>query len=97
MRRKIKLISLSDSTGEAQDEAKRIRFALQSRGQAKKQKTPNPPCKEELGESVTPLNSISELLYDKNVGDATLMAIVNKANAKIKRKRSLFSDIAEAV
>jgi putative DNA primase/helicase len=43
----------------------------------KKQKTPTPPCKEELGVSDTPLNSISEVLYDKNV----TKAIVNKANA----------------
>ena len=47
----------------------------------KKQKTPTPPCKEELGESGAPLNSISEVLYDKNVDVATSKAIVNTVNA----------------
>jgi hypothetical protein len=44
----------------------------------KKEKTPNPPGKEGLGESGTPLNSFSKLLYDKNVGVATLKAIVGR-------------------
>ncbi len=43
----------------------------------KKEKTPNPPGKEELGESDTLLNSFSKVLYDKNVGVATLKAIIN--------------------
>ena len=43
----------------------------------KKEKTPNPPGKEELGESDTLLNYFSKVLYDKNVGVATLNAIVN--------------------
>jgi predicted DNA-binding transcriptional regulator AlpA len=49
---------------------------------ANKQKTPNPPCKEELGVSDIPLNSLSEVLYDKNVGVATLKAIVKGAYPK---------------
>ena len=43
----------------------------------KKEKTPNPPCKEELGESDTLLNSISNLLYGNKIGISTLKAIVN--------------------
>lgn len=62
---------------------------------AKKQKTPTPPCKEELGVSDTPLNSNSKVLYDNNAGVATLRAIVNKANAKVNRNRRLFSDITD--
>jgi hypothetical protein len=77
----------------------------------KKEKPPNPPGMEELGENDTLLNSFSKVFYDKNVGVATLKAIVNKANAvapnnkravahkpkinKVKRKRSLFSDITD--
>ena len=61
----------------------------------KKQKTPTPPCKEELGVSDTPLNSNSKVLYDNNAGVATLRAIVNKANAKVNRNRRLFSDITD--
>ena len=38
----------------------------------KKQKTPNPPDREELGENNKPLNSLSKPFYDKNNGDATL-------------------------
>jgi putative DNA primase/helicase len=40
----------------------------------KKEKTPNPPCKEELGESDTLLNSISNLLYGNKIGISTLKA-----------------------
>ena len=47
----------------------------------KKQKPPNSPRKEKLGGSDKPLNSNSEVLYDKNVDVATSKAIVNKANA----------------
>jgi len=38
----------------------------------KNKKAPNPPAREELGESDTQLNSLSETLYDENVSDATL-------------------------
>ena len=44
----------------------------------KKEKTPNPPCKEELGESDTPLNSFSKVLYDKNVDVATSQDDINE-------------------
>ena len=44
----------------------------------KKQKPPNSPRKEKLGGSDKPLNSNSEVLYDKNVDVATSKAIVNK-------------------
>ena len=44
---------------------------------AKKEKPPNPPSKEELGESDTLLNSISNLLYGNKIGISTLKAIVN--------------------
>jgi hypothetical protein len=41
----------------------------------KKQKPPNPPCKEELGESDALLNSFSNLLYGNKIGISTLKAI----------------------
>jgi hypothetical protein len=41
----------------------------------KKQKTPNPPTREELGESDTLLNSFSNLLYGNKIGISTLKAI----------------------
>jgi len=37
-----------------------------------KKKAPNPPGKEELGESDMTLNSLSEVLYDENASDATV-------------------------
>jgi hypothetical protein len=40
-----------------------------------KQKTPNPPTREELGESDTLLNSFSNLLYGNKIGISTLKAI----------------------
>ena len=40
-----------------------------------KKKAPNPPGKEELGESDTLLNSLSNLLYGNKIGISTLKAI----------------------
>jgi len=50
-----------------------------------KKKAPNPPGKEELGESDTQLNSLSEVLYDKNFGSATvtMLRAAEPCNKKI--------------